>query len=82
MKIKNVYTGTELTKCLKWVTTKKQPTKIIFHEDLFGFCDDIIEIEIVYKTGEYCVTTLMDNKTRSFSNEWNFKDYIYAICGW
>ena len=82
MKIKNVYTGTELTKCLKGVTTKKQPIKIIFHEDLFGFCDDIIEIEIVYKNGEYCVTTLMDNKTRSFSNEWNFKDYVYAICGW
>ena len=82
MEIKNVYTGTELTNCLKGVTTKKQPTKIIFHEDLFGFCDDIIEIEIVHKDGEYYVKTLTDNKTRSFSNEYNFKDYVYAVCGW
>ena len=82
MEIKNVYTGTELANCLKWVAIKKQPTKIIFHEDLFGFCDDIIEIVVNYKNGYYYVTTLIDNSTKKFQSEYTFKDYVYAVCGW
>lgn len=90
MEVKNVYNGEELANALKVIVATKEHTKIIFHEDLFGFNEDEIHIEVeVDKFGEYIVTTFdvmstvtTTPVTRTFTSSWNFKDYVWAVCGW
>ena len=88
--VKNVYNGQELTKVLNNVIKTKKTTKIVFHEDLFGFSNDEIHILIKFdKFGDWIVTShdVLDgystkDNTKTFTNDWNMKDYVWAVCGW
>ena len=86
MKMENVYTGEELANVLKGIVETEQPTTIIFHEDLFGFCDDIITIKVKVDTDGYHVKAngvdWNDTKYKTFHSSYNFKDYVWALCGW
>lgn len=79
MKKVNVYDGTGLANVLKEIVITKETTTMTFHEDLFGFPEDTIDIKVEYND-KYNVTVYGETKT--FTSEWTFKDYVYAICGW
>lgn len=90
MRTTNVYDGTELANALKVIVNTKEDTKIIFHEDLFGFSNDEIHIQVeIDNFGDYVITTheVLEGvetkpKTRTMHSDWTFQDYVFAVCGW
>ena len=89
MEIKNVYSGEELANVLKEIVETKQHTKVIFHEDLFGFDEDEIHLEVEHDGDQYIITSFdvmstVTTKpvTKTMHSDYTFKDYCWAVCGW
>ena len=88
--VKNVYNWDELQKVLKNVIKTQKTTKLVFHEDEFGFSEDEIHFTITFdKFGDWIVThndVIGTNSTKmvtkTFGNKWNMKEYVEAVCGW
>lgn len=85
LKTYNVYTRSELEKALADIITEYREATIIFHEDLFGFEDEDITIDItVDEDGFHAVANSVDwhNKKATIHSSWTFKDWVCAVCGW
>ena len=80
----------ESKKVLKNVIKTQKTTKLVFHEDEFGFSEDEIHFTITFdKFGDWIVThndVIGTNSTKmvtkTFHNKWNMKEYVEAVCGW
>ena len=88
--VQNVYNWDELQKVLKNVIKTQETTKLVFHEDEFGFSEDEIHFTITFdKFGDWIVTHndviethSTKSVTKTFHNKWNMKEYVEAVCGW